>query len=508
MQSGAGASLFDVKIYVFYMPHYCGSFGWAEQEEDETDGITWLNTRNNTTFLTSGPLNRSAPRSLRIVEQHYTREGTKDHMSGHTSRVAPKTQRAFSYMSDEHETPLAIPIPRRDRLLQLTSAVTRGDSRVSNSRRAHRGVLMKTRAWSGDDNADSAGSVGETRRGGGAVADLRFVEKIWRGLNSRAPERSSYVLRHRCFGTMLDSEEGGQLPMSMGAVRLRQEHVSQVKATARSHRLTWLTLPISSPRSIISLVRNAVIREMSDMQRIMHSLELRKYDVCSSDVHAFFAWFKVVENLVGLYFAATEIAIYGNQHVDMYHPNPSSGVWYASERQATKMAIISLADKLDALRRPLIALNFNAHKLLAELRKRADTFAKRLVRFLDDEVEHVEAVLMQNLNLDAQDAVLAALIKEIRSGPYGRDIVMVLAQGLSVNKSDRNAWVKNMCNGVNRLIVQLWMKRLADRHWNFVSLFESAGKEYQQLYDDLARDVDDKMASVHSVHKSAISSNV
>lgn len=408
------------------------------------------------------------------------------------THVNPSSHRALSYLSDENEMPLARPISRRGRLLKLTSTVSKGVelSRHVNSR--HGRLTKATLIWSGiDDPSDSLGFDPDTKN----AVDSEFIDGLMQHIHTRLPERSSYVLNNRRYGTMTDMSENRKLPFTAGDIRLRQEHISVVTASPQALRPNWLILPLHSPRCVMGITRNALVHEMSDMHRILHSLELRKYDLCSSDANAFYAWFKIVENLIRYYFTVSEISIYSRRYVEQC--NPGTGIWVGADRRAAKLSIMRVVDELEVLRRPMIALGKHAHQTVAELHRRADELAHRLIRFLDDEVEQVETVLQQQLSVEEQDDILSHFVNYMKRGSYGRSIILVLAGGLGLNKVDRETWVKNSCKALNRIIVQIWARRVNDRHSEFANMFETAGREYRRMYEELARDVDKKIASVH-----------
>lgn len=601
------------------MASYAGPSAWLERDSDDNGNDSHMTPRpsRRAKFNRNSNLQRDTHNNYDNDNNTMLSPLTPDErriLSGSNPSGARSTPQRVSYLSDESEQPLARPFVRRDLLLKFSSVISRNDSPNHFA------------------NTSLATSTGQNPIYPDDVANAieRLRGPLLGGVNMRLPDRSSYVLRNRRFATMTDLSEGRLLPTCIGDIRLRQEHVAEVFATARSRRLIWaplihyataatttsphfqssapssslqspplqtLTLPYvqpghqstsvttaaslptssttksrsgststsmqspSSPAGIgfsgipdtmnynsgvvvlmtgpttvasgvggsfsycgISVVRNAIAREMDGMQRLLHSLEVRKYDLCASDIHAFFAWFKLIENFTRVYLFATESTIYTlNPLATRSTPNSTSipnnnsneyfnnnlTYWESRLRCNEKTAIINLCEKLERLRRPMLALDKKCHEHLEELRRRCDAFATRLMRFVDGEVQHVESILHTELSVEELDVVLHSLVSQLRKtgGVYGKNIIMVMATGLGVAKTEREIWIRDRIKSVGRVVVQMAMKKLKDRHWNFVTLFETSGKEYKQVYENLGKDVDRKVASVRSSAGSGLANN-
>lgn len=389
---------------------------------------------------------------------------------------SPQTlQIVASLLSDENELPLARLAPRRDPLQKLTSLWSVIDDGV------HDVSLNLPSPISNDDGY------------------TQFHSRISSDVHTRDPERASYVLGKRRFATMADESDGylPELPRDAGSVRLRQEHFNQ-RGANRSLFPPRLMISVSSTRAIIPTVRNAVIRELRDLERILQSLEARKYDLCPSDIHALFEWFKPIENLIRHYHTVSERVIYRRAQAEQW--GNGRGLWREEERRAAKVAIVILLERMESLRRPMIAKRGGAHEMLPDLRERVAAFAKKVVQFLDEEVEQVGRVMEDRLSLEEQEEVMFTVMRGMKKGELGKAVVILVSQGLGMSRSERLVWIRDVCKIFNKLVVRLWIKWFDDRHVEFLRKFEAAEEEYRRLYIGLARELDSRVVSAISMH--------
>lgn len=389
---------------------------------------------------------------------------------------SPQTlQFVGSLLSDETDQPLARLMPRRDPLQKLTSL------------------------WSGIDDGVHDISLNLPSPIANDDGNAHFYSRISGGVHTRGPERASYVLGRRRFATMADESDDyfPELPRDAGSVRLRQEHFNQ-RGANRSLFPPRLMISVSSTRAIIPTVRNAVVRELRDLERIIQSLEARKYDLCPSDIHALFAWFKPIENLIRHYLTVAERVIYKRAHAEQW--GSGRGLWCEEERRAAKVAIVILAERMESLRRPMIAKRGGAYEMLPDLRERVAAFAKKVVNFLDEEVEQVGRMMEDRLSLEAQEEVMFTVMRGMRKGELGKAVVILVSQGLGASRSEREGWIRDVCKKFSKLVVHMWIKWFDDRHVDFLRMFEAAEEEYRRLYVGLARELDSRIVSAVSIH--------
>lgn len=385
-----------------------------------------------------------------------------------------KFQIIGSLLSDETDQPLARLVPRRDPLQKLTSL------------------------WSAVDDGAHDFSLNVASPISNNDGYAQFHARICKGIHTRAPERASYVLSKRQFGTMADESDGyvPELPRDAGSVRLRQEHFNQ-RGANQCLFPPRLMISVSSTRAIIPTVRNAVIRELRDLERIIQSMEARKYDICPSDIHALFEWFKPIENLIRHYHTVSERMIYTRAHVEQW--GNGRGLWRENERRAAKISIVILAERMESLRRPMIAKRGGAYEMLAELRDRAAAFAKKVTDFLDEEVEQIGRVMEDRLSQDEQEELMFTMMRSMRKGELGKAMVILVSQGLGTSRSERVIWIRDVCKKFSKLVVHMWIKWFEDRHVEFLRLFEAAEDEYRRLYGGLAHELEHRSVGAQSM---------
>lgn len=289
---------------------------------------------------------------------------------------------------------------------------------------------------------------------------------------------------------MSGANENSRLPRGAEDIRRRQEHVDR--------RIVQMPMLFSTPSEAdvefkgMVLIHEAFLSELRDLYTILSSIDSRKYDICRSDIRAMFEWFAIFENFLRLYFTVSETQIYQAAQIDEWEN--IGGLLSKERRKKEKKKIIELCDKVEAMKRILIAEGDRGEKRsVQKLRERVDRFTVRLLRFLDEEVGHVPGDLENRFFDRETDAMFRRLVNEMRNCEHGRDMVVVLAKGLGKDASGMGTWLVKNCDKGTKGAVQKWMGQFVERHTNYVKLFEKAEYEYRRLYKSLGRSVDEEI---------------
>lgn len=419
---------------------------------------------------------RSSVTEVRLRKGEETAQSKRKMGSKGSNRKANHSsyQNAGSFLTDENEEPLARPVPRNDLLVKLSSAWSMSDDPMEGA----------------DESA--------------------FHNRLLKGAHSRLPERSSHVLHKRRFGTMTERADSEELSRKAGCVRLRVEHMEQTDKREHGNDENgdkgseeegesvrkWELYEVRSAHSVLSIGRNAMVRELDDLQTMIRSMETRKYDVCAADVHALFAWFQTVENFARLYLSATERCLYARGGAGRW--GNGKDIWDRAKRQEKKVAVIASAEHFEKLRRPMLALDEQCRDMLPELRKRSSMFARAAMRVVDAEARQVQRELDRRCSDEELHDMCKCVMRDIRQRDCGKGVLLVMSLGLGVSRSERVAWVRGMCQGMSGLVVQIWMGRFSDRHWKFMELFDRAEREYRRMYCELGRELDDRVAAIRT----------
>lgn len=395
------------------------------------------------------------------------------------SSVARSAQNVIGNLLSRKKTP--------NNLENRASYIT-GEDDILLARPAPRhGIRSNLPSWSNDTvSAERGGSDGST-------FDPHFASDMQKGIYRRLPEKSSFVLKNRKKATMAEEPNAQQLPRNVEDVRIRQEHVERRVQTMPS--LFSEDARGRSLSEVISIIRNAVFRELNDLYKIMSSLEARKYDLCGSDVQSTFAWFKLLENFIRVYFSASESEVYGKTGIDSW--GNLSGKLTSDKRKKEKMKIVALSDRVEQMKRVMLAMGCRCGQLVAQLQAKVDDFAMRLVRFLNEEVEQIPCQLESKFGTSEMAIILGGLVQEMRGAETGREVVLLMSRGLTAGGTERVEWIRKMCGGPTRVTAQSWMRKFADRHSNYVRLFVAAEGEYQDMYNDLSRVLDAEIQGIH-----------
>lgn len=369
-----------------------------------------------------------------------------------------------AYFTDKNGVPLARPVPRKE--LGLTK-------------------LMSNLTWTSETSRDTTeSSVIE--------ADADFERTILRDVSHNVPEKTSALLKERIGGTMNLYRDQFKLPRSADAVRRRQEHVDgrivQTPVLLSDYNVS------GGASAGIAIIYNAVISELRDFHIILSSLQARKYDINSADIKAVYEWYGLLENFIRVYFVASEREIYAKTEVDKHIV--AHGSIAPEQRKIEKMRIVRLCEKVEALKRPLLAMGRKCGQSVGTLHKQVDKLTMRLVRFLKEEVEQLPSALESRLTRTELIAMYTQLVSELREGKNGKEIVVLIGQGAGSGAGDRMSWVREVCGGVSKFTAQGWVNRFGEKHRNYVHLFQKAEKEYRQFYGKLSRIVDEEIADI------------
>lgn len=366
---------------------------------------------------------------------------------------------------DENVIPLAVPAPRRDPFTRL-------------------------HAWSLINSVSSEASASTQ-----PALDGTFLTEMMKGIYHRAPVKTSFVMKDRRPATMTEFRDGYEVSRKAEDVRRRQEHAE--RRITRTPMLLADDRGSGSVREGIIVARRAMLCELRDFYAITSSLEARKYDLRGSDIQATFEWFKMLENFLRCYLVASEKAIYVGTEVDKW--GSLHGKINEKNRKGEKMRIIELSDRIELLKRPMLALDTKCGQLMGRLHRRVDDYTMRLVRFLNLEAEQVPSQLESKLENQEVDGVFHRFVKEMFGMEHGRDMVILLSFGLGMETEKQVEWLKRMCGGITRSGVQVWIKKVMDRHNNYVRLFKNAETEYRELYCRLSRLLDSEIAEIHDL---------
>lgn len=291
---------------------------------------------------------------------------------------------------------------------------------------------------------------------------------------------------------MSSKSSGFRLPRSVEDVRRRQEHVE--RRLVQMPVLLSDDIRTSSTLRFVSIVRNATLSELRDLYRIVSSLDARKFDIRAADVKAMFEWFATFENFVRLYLTISEKELYDTTDIDEWAS--LQGNISKTKRKAEKKRIIALCDKVEEMKRKMIAEHKSCLRHLQELHKRVDQFTMRLVRFLNEEVEQVPAHLERKFSPIVIENLFISMTREIRNAENGKDMVVLMARGTGANSLTMTSWVRAMCGSVNKMTAAIWIRKFIDRHVNYAVLFENAEQEYREMYNVLSDQVDDEIAGI------------
>lgn len=351
------------------------------------------------------------------------------------------------YFTDKNGVPLARPVPRKELSIGLSK-------------------LVSNLTWS-----DSSKATEQTTT---QQSDVDFEKCVLSFLNSVAPEKSSRLLKERIPGTMNVNSDGVRLLRSADEIRRRQEHID-----GRIVQMPVLESDVIGRENSHALgtVHRAILSELRDLHCMISSMESRKFDVNKADVRALFEWFKLFENFIRLYLATSERELYAG----------ATGDAWIQARKAQKIEVVRLVERVEAMKRPMIAQHVHCGQSLRDLHKRVDRMTMRVVRLLKEESER-----MTMLEVGSVEARVERMIKSLREGRFGREMVVLIAQGA------RNPmeWMRGVWHDVGRFVIQGWVNRFVERHRGFVTAFERAESEYRELYGVLGKLVDEDIANI------------
>lgn len=278
-------------------------------------------------------------------------------------------------------------------------------------------------------------------------SESEFTKEVLRGLYRRAPDKASYVLHDRREGTMTEIGEGRVLPMRAQDVRRRQEHLERGVRDMRELR--------RGGRSGLRIVREAFIQEFRDLYEMMNSIEGRRWDVCKGDVLGLFEWFKMVENFLRVYVIVSQES----------YTAAGQGDWGVRE----KKRVLARAERVGEMKRLMVAMDRRCGEMVARLRRRVEEFVEGVLGFLEDECRVVERFLEDGFD---------EMVKRMGEQESGKESVVLLGRG-----SRDSEWGKKM--GGWRAV-----RRVKERHWEYVTMFAAADREYRTIYGSLADEVD------------------
>ena len=327
-----------------------------------------------------------------------------------------------------------------------------------------------------------------------SVLDMHFENDVLVGMNHRQPQKCTSHYKSRMKGTMRAASES-PLPHGIEEVRRRQEHVEN--RVVQTPVLISSGVKARTGASGIPLIREAFLSELRDLYTMLSSIEARRYDLCRSDIRALYEWYSVFENFLRVYFFVSESSIYQAGHVDSWEG--TSGVLRKAERMREKKKILGLSDKVQAMKRVLLGEGEGGEqKSVKPLRERVDRLAVRLHGFLDEEVRQIHTGLGARYLEEERDAMFRGLVNEMRRHEMGRDMVVLVAKGLGGSVREMERWLVGHCDRAGKLAVQRWIGQFAERHCEYVRLFEKAEYEYRRLYTRLGKKVDKEMEGLRA----------
>lgn len=371
-----------------------------------------------------------------------------------------------SYFTDCNDVPLARVLPRRDRLLRITSSLT----------------------WSQHDSTAEAGP--STR----SLGDLDFAQQLLKTGQTRVGwVKCSQMLKGRIVGTMGVEGEGMELGRGVEDVRVRQEHVERgVISMPALMEDEGEVGDMETWGNGLEVVRRAFLAELRDLYTIMGSMRMRQFDLGIGDVRGLFGWFVMFERFLRVYFVVSERWVYEETGVDEWAG--LEGIVGGEGRKEEKKKIVSMAEKVWGVKRMLEAVRGGEgmRKGLGVLGKRVDEMTMGLVRYVKEEVE-VGKVLEGKGMIGSVMRGMVEEMKEMKEMEGGKESVVIVSRGLGKG-GEKSGWLKRVLGGRGG---KKWLWRVMDAHLGFVREFERAQKEYVAMYVGLSGLVDEQIRHIH-----------
>lgn len=398
------------------------------------------------------------PSASKSIGHWLSPQGSRDRNSTERRSVSRK-----SSLEDE-DVPLARPIPRRDRFNTLSSF-----------------------KW-------TLSSVSTTWKGSGSssVTNGRNEQLLWQEILD-IPRENVIVLgpdshfEKRRKGTVCEeNSDCNTLPRSPEEVRRRQEHVE--RSVVRMPALHTESNVSFLSKDILFVVRNGFITELTDLYRILWSVEARGFDVCKDDAIGVFEWFSGLERALARYLAATELSVYCGTDVEEKVEN----ILAQPNRSFEKRKLTAIADAVARTRR---AFNAGGGRAIEILRKRIDLFSITVSEFTKEECKQ----LPKNLTKNRFSPLLEKTLREMIRLDGNGESVALLSSGLGVEISceERAKWISEKCD-VSVTIALEWVNKIIEKHVRWVDIFVKADQEYRSLYEHLGKLVDDEIDQIHS----------